>query len=163
VSGHFNILVTTDRIHWHLLDGIYSHNWNHIEYSLNDYIGEPFVQVRILAEDYKNNWILAKDTENLYGIDNLTIDFSCVGISETKYELFTSLEICPNPTSSQVEIHTDLSDSYLLDVYNLMGIKVMEINDFYDGSLDISTLPSGVYFIKVTQFGKSISKRIIKE
>jgi len=163
VSGHFNILVTTDRIHWHLLDGIYSHNWKHIEYSLNDYIGEPFVQVRILAEDCKNNWILAKDTENLYGIDNLTIDFSCVGISETKYELFTSLEICPNPTSSQVEIHTDLSDSYLLDVYNLMGIKVMEINDFYDGSLDISTLPSGVYFIKVTQFGKSISKRIIKE
>lgn len=162
-SGHFKILVTTDRIHWHLLDGIFSRDWKHIEYSLNDYIGESFVQVRILAEDYKNDWVLDKDTYNLYGIDNLTIDFSSVGISETKYELFTSLDICPNPTSSQVEIHTDLSNPYLLDVYNLLGIKVMEINDFYDGSLDISTLPPGVYFIKVTKFGKSISKRIIKE
>ncbi len=47
--------------------------------------------------------------------------------------------------------------------YNLMGIKVMEFHDFNDGNLDISTLPSGVYFIKVTQFGKSISKRIIKQ
>ena len=163
VSGHFKILVTTDRVRWHLLDGIYSRNWKHIEYSLNDYIGEPFVQVRILAEDYLNNWILDKDTYNLYGIDNLTIDFSSVGIPETKYELFSSLDICPNPTSSKVEINTNLSDSYLLGVYNLWGIKVMEFHDFYDGSLDISILPSGVYFIKVTQFGKSISKRIIKE
>ena len=48
-------------------------------------------------------------------------------------------------------------------VYNLMGIKVMEINDFHNGSLNISALPSGVYFIKGTQFGKSISKRIIKQ
>lgn len=162
-SAHFEILVTTDRIHWHLLDGVHSSNWKHIEYSLNDYIGEPFVQVRILAEDYKNNWILSKDTYNLYGIDNLTIDFSSVGIPETHNELFTTLDICPNPTSSIVEIHTDLDGPYRLSVYNISGIKVMEFNDFFDSSLDVSTLPSGVYFIKVTKFGKSISKRIIKE
>ena len=100
---------------------------------------------------------------DLYGIDNLTIDFSSVDLPETKYELFTTLEICPNPTASQIEIHTDLDDSYLLSIYNLTGIKVMEINDFHNGSLNISTLPSGVYFIKATQFGKSISKRIIKQ
>jgi len=163
--GRFNIQVSTDRVHWHLLDAIYSRNWKHIEYSLNNYIGEPFVQVRILAEDVRN-WHpenKVSSVYDLYGIDNLTIDFSSVGLPETKYELFTSLEICPNPTASQIEIRTDLDDSYLLDVYNLMGVKIMEINDFHDGSLNISTLPSGVYFIKVTQFGKSISKRIIKE
>lgn len=162
--GRFNIQVTTDRVHWHLLDAIYSGQWKHIEFSLNDYIGEPFVQVRILAEDLKN-WIPVKEispTKYLYGIDNFTIDYSCVGIPETKCKLFTSLNICPNPASSQVEIHTDLEDAYLLSVYNLMGIKVMEFNNFHDGSLNISTLPSGVYFIKATQYGKSISKRIIK-
>ena len=162
--GRFNILVSTNRVRWHLLDAIYSKNWKHIEFSLNDYIGEPFVQIRILAEDVINwnpeNKVFT--TYDLFGIDNLTIDFSSVGIPETKYKLFTSLEICPNPTVSQVEIHTDLSEPYLLGVYNLMGIKVMEFHDFHDGSLDVSTLPSGVYFIKVTQFGKSISKRIIK-
>ena len=163
--GLFNIQVSTDRVHWHLLDAIYSRDWKHVEFSLNDYIGEPFVQVRILVEDVVN-WNLENKFStvyNLYGIDNLTIDFSDVSLPETKYELFTSLEICPNPTVSQVEIHTDLSKPYLLGVYNLMGIKVMEYHGFNDGSLDISTLPSGVYFIKVTQFGKSISKRIIKE
>ena len=164
-TGYFRIQVTTDHIHWHLLNAIYSNNWKHVEFSLNDYIGEPFVQVRILAEDYLHNWIPEKEASNtmdLYGIDNLTIDFSSVGIPETQYELFTSLEICPNPTTSYVEIHTRLDDSYLLCVYNLMGIKVMEFDDFHDGNLDISTLPSGVYFIKVTQSGKSIAKRIIK-
>lgn len=163
--GRFNIQVTTDRVHWHLLDAIYSSQWKHVEFSLNDYIGEPFVQVRILAEDLRN-WHLdkaASRTSNLYGVDNFTIDFSCVGIPETSFELFTLLEICPNPTSSQVEIHTDLDNSYLLSIYNLMGIKVMGFNNFHDGNLDISSLPSGVYFIKVTQYGKSISKRIIKK
>ena len=163
--GRFNIQVSTDRVHWHLLDAIYSRNWKHVEYSLNDYIGEPFVQLRFLIEDVEN-YDLEKKVSSiyyLYGIDNLTIDFSSVSLPETNYELFTSFEICPNPTVSQVEIHTDLSDPYLLGVYNLMGIKVMEFHDFNDGNLDISTLPSGVYFIKVTQFGKSISKRIIKQ
>ncbi|MBQ6306131.1 MAG: M28 family peptidase [Bacteroidales bacterium] len=163
--GRFNIQVSTDRVRWHLLDALHSKNWKHVEFSLNDYIGEPFVQVRILAEDVKN-WHpenKVSSVYDLYGIDNLTIDFSSVDLPETKYELFTTLEICPNPTASQIEIHTDLDDSYLLSIYNLTGIKVMEINDFHNGSLDISTLPSGVYFIKATQFGKSISKRIIKQ
>lgn len=157
--GRFKIEVTTDRVHWHILDAVYSTQWKHVDFSLNDYIGEPFVQVRFLAEDLSRIFL---PTKHLFGIDNFEILFSGIGIPENKYEVFTSLEICPNPTTSHVEIHTDLDDSFLLNVYNLMGIKVMEFNDFCDGSLDISTLPSGVYFIKITQYGKSIAKRIVK-
>lgn len=159
--GRFKIEITTDRVHWHLLDAVYSKNqWKHVDLSLDDYIGEPFVQVRFLAEDLSREFF---STQSLLGIDNFKILFSGIGIPENPYKAFTSFEICPNPTTSQIEIYTDLDDSYFLGVYNLMGIKVMELNNFRDGSLDISTLPSGVYFIKITQYGKSIAKRIIKK
>jgi len=157
--GRFKIEVTTDRVHWQMLDAVYSTQWEHVEFSLNNYIGEHFVQVRFRAEDLSR---ISLPTQSLFGIDNFKILFSGADIPENDYKTFTSLEICPNPTTSQVEIHTDLDDSFLLSVYNLMGIKVMEFYDFHDGSLDISTLPSGVYFIKITQYGKSIAKRIVK-
>ena len=159
-DGRFRIEVTTDRVRWRLLDVLYSgyHVWRHVEFSLDDYIGQPFVQVRILAEDVRDY-----NFNEIYGIDNFTIDFSCVGISETHYAPFTSLEICPNPTTSHVEIRTDMDHAYLLCVYNLMGVKVMEIKGFHDGNLDLSALPAGVYFIKATKGQKSIAKRIVKE
>lgn len=163
--ARFKIEVTTDRVRWHLLDCIFSNNqWKHAEYSLNNYIGEPFIQVRFLAEDV---WRTNDDKEispyYLYGIDNFSIDFSCVGIPEINYESFASFEICPNPATSQIEINTDLNGSYLLSIYNLMGVKVLEITDFHNGSINISTLPSGVYFIKISQGSKSIAKRIVKD
>ena len=159
-TGRFRIELTTDRIRWHLLDVLCSSNpyWHYVELSLNDYIGQPFVQIRFLAEDERD-----LNYNELYGIDNFTIDFSGVGISETHYDPFTSLEICPNPTTSQVEIRTDMDQTYLLCIYNLMGVKIMEINEFQDGNLDLSALPAGVYFIKATKGQKSIAKRIVKQ
>ena len=164
--ARFRIEVTTDRVHWRLLDAIYSrNNWKSVEFSLDDYIGESYVQVRVFVEDV-NDWHQSKEvspTYYLFGIDNFTIDFSYVGVQETKYKTFTTLEVCPNPTNAQIEIRTDSDDSYYLSVYDILGTKVMEITNFRDGTLDISTLPSGIYFIKSAQKGKSIAKRIIKE
>jgi len=158
--GRFRIEVTTDHVRWRLLDVLFSgyHEWRHVELSLDDYIGQPFIQIRILAED-----IRVYNFNEIYGIDNFTIDFSSVGVNETPYDPFTSLEICPNPTTSQVEIRTDMDHAYLLCVYNLMGITVMENKGFHDGNLDLSALPAGIYFIKATKGQKSISKRIVKE
>ena len=62
-----------------------------------------------------------------------------------------------------VEIKTDLDDEYNVTIYNIMGIKVLERQEFINGNLDISTLPSGIYFIKATKDGKGIAKRIVKE
>ncbi|MBO7460224.1 MAG: T9SS type A sorting domain-containing protein, partial [Bacteroidales bacterium] len=96
-------------------------------------------------------------------LDNFTIDFSGLDVPEVHYETFNLLEICPNPASSTVEIKTDLDDEYNITIYNMMGIKVLERQEFTNGTLDISALPTGIYFIKATKDGKGIAKRIMKE
>lgn len=159
---------TTDRIYWHKLDQLKRANsWQSREISLDNFIGEPFVQLRFIVE-VTERWTTGttkETTKDWVALDNFTIDFSGLDVPEIHNESFSSLEICPNPASSTLEIKTDLNDEYNVVIYNMMGIKVLEKQDFINGTLDISALPSGIYFIKATKDGKgiAIAKRIVKE
>ena len=166
---HIVVEATTDRVYWHKLAALVgiSNLWGHKEISLDDFIGEPYVQVRIMCECIENNSIYFTDAPDgdvsIMYINNITIDFSGLDVPEVHYETFNSLEICPNPASSTIEIKTDLDDEFNVIIYNILGIKVLEKQDFTNGTIDISTLPSGIYFIKATKDGKGIAKRLVKE
>jgi hypothetical protein len=43
----------------------------------------------------------------------------------------------------------------------MQGIKVFEKESFTDGILDISTLPKGMYILKITTKDESIAKKIV--
>ena len=163
---HFIVEATTDRIHWHKLAAIKQGYTFIKEVSLRDFIGEPYVQVRFLLETLENVPTRALDDEDrgpFVVIDDYTIDFSSVSVPEHKYEPLVALEVCPNPAKNTVEVRTDLEGSYRLSVYNVLGIRVMDIPCFSDGQLDISTLPAGAYFIQAVKGDKSIAKRIVKQ
>ena len=165
---HIVVEATTDRVHWHKLAALTkSTNLAHEEVSLNEFVGEPYVQVRIMFEALINTinqwrWNYDKPNEQpVIYIDNFTIDFSGLDVPEVNYTTFNTLEISPNPASTFVKIKTDLNEAYNVSVYNMMGIKVLEKSEFKDGNIDISTLPSGIYFIKVSNGEKAIAKRIV--
>ena len=167
-KNHFMVEATTDRVHWHKLAAIKQEGNNLIkEVSLRDFIGKPYVQVRFLLETLENTPTREFNDEDRGAfavIDDFTIDFSSVSVPEhDHYAPFSCLEVYPNPVRSGLEVRTDLNDAYPLAIYNLWGIKVMEIPNFRDGSLDITPLPVGAYFVKVSKDGKSIAKRIVKQ
>ncbi len=165
---HIVVEATTDRVHWHKLSALTkSSNWKDVEVSLNDFIGEPYVQIRLMFEALENSPVINKDTGSapmsLIYIDNFTIDFSGLDVPEVHYTTFNTLEIFPNPASTFVEIKTDLNEAYNVSIYNMMGNKVLEKSNFTDNNLDISKLDCGIYFVKVSNGVKAIAKRIIKE
>lgn len=165
---HFMVEVTTDRIHWHKVDVLAKTSpfWKKCEVSLNDFIGEPYVQIRFLVENLSNSIIYGKNGEKENAkviVDNFTIDFSGLDVIDNEYITFNKLEICPNPASSQIEVFTDIEGEYNVSIYNLMGIKVYENQCFENGNIDISSLASGIYFLKVTKGSRSIAKRIVVE
>lgn len=165
---HFMVEVTTDRIHWHKVDALAKTSpfWKNCEVSLNDFIGEPYVQIRFLVENILNTDIYKGDDGRFWAkifVDNFTIDFSVLDVVENEYVTFDKLEICPNPASSQIEVFTDIEGQYNVSIYNLMGMKVYENQCFENGNIDISSLASGIYFIKVTKGTRSIAKRVVVE
>ena len=164
---HFMVEATTDRVHWHKLDAVESSSsmWKHREVSLNNFIGEQYVQIRFLVEDLSNS-LYERDGEKKSAkiiIDNFTIDYSFLDVTENKYVTFNKVEICPNPASSLIEIFTDIEGQYNVSIYNLMGVKVYENQCFENGNIDISSFASGIYFLKVTKGSRSIAKRIVVE
>ena len=164
---HFMVEATTDRVHWHKIAAIKKTGSVLLkEVSLRDFIGEPYVQVRLLLENLQNIPYNGKEEEEraaFVKIDNFAIDFSSVSVPEHKYKPLVALELCPNPAKDIVEVRTDLEDSYSLSVYNILGIKVMDIPGFSNGQLDISVLPAGAYFVKAAKDGHSIAKKIVKQ
>lgn len=78
-----------------------------------------------------------------------------VGISN---QHITGFNIYPNPTRNQLKVF-GLVDSYT--IYNLNGVEVMTFNNKNSNSIDISSLKSGIYFVKPLS-SSTVKKLIIK-
>jgi len=67
--------------------------------------------------------------------------------------------IYPNPASESLHFKTSLYIEHL-ELYNTLGHKVMHQKN-YAGFLDISTLKSGLYILKIITRDRELSKRIL--
>jgi len=160
---NFFVEISTDRKKWDKLLKISGHNfmsWKHYEISLNDYIGNDFVQIRFRLE--------ASGSET-YGyqkriwIDNLSINYTSPNAITDYYETlkFEDIQIYPNPTKGEIIISTGLDKEYSIAVYNISGNKVYELDNFKDGMLNLSHLNNGMYFIRINTENNSIAKKIV--
>lgn len=156
------IEVTTDRKNWHLIDWIWdSHNqWHDYAFSLNDYIGEDYVQVRIRFEASGQG-----NTTTSYkymAVDDLYINFDHEAVNENYivHDIF-NLSVMPNPSEGMVDITTGLESNYSVAIYNILGIRVLSVNSFCDGTLDLTSLPAGVYFISADNGIDRLTKRVV--
>jgi len=156
------IEVTTDRKNWHLLDWIWDeqNRWNDYAFSLNDYIGESYVQVRIRFEASGRG--IQSGTNKYVAIDDLYISFEPEAVNENyaDNEKF-SLSIAPNPSEGIVNISTGLECEYSVSVYDMVGVRVLSNDSFSDGALDLTSLPAGVYFISVDNGVDRLTKRVV--
>lgn len=153
--------VTTDRKNWHKLDFVWDqqNRWNEYAFSLNDYIGEDYVQVRIRFEaSGQGN---TTTTYKYMAVDDLYINFDHQDVNEVFVEDKFNLSISPNPSKGIVNIATGLERNYSVAVYNMIGVRVLSDNSFHDGTLDLTALPSGVYFISVDNGTDRLTKRVV--
>lgn len=71
-----------------------------------------------------------------------------------------SITIYPNPTQDIINIKSSNLDIDKIEIYNLLGKKILVKSNT---SINISTLPTGIYFVKITSTNNTlITKKIIK-
>lgn len=68
--------------------------------------------------------------------------------------------IFPNPVAQKLNIRTSLSFEHL-EVFDLSGKRV--ISSSTENDVDVSSLKSGIYFLKLTGDKESITKKFVKE
>jgi hypothetical protein len=152
--------ITTDRKTWHKLAKFQKSvtNWRSYDVSLNEYIGNPFVQIRFRFDSF-GPW--TKKNIKQFNIDNIQIDFSLGSIEKHEFSYFKDLMIYPNPTNGLITITTFQEKSYEILVYDMLGKNVFRQKAFQDGSLDLSFLQKGSYLIKVYNGEHGVAKKII--
>jgi hypothetical protein len=83
----------------------------------------------------------------------------------TELKKSNGLLIYPNPTSSFINIIDELGGEYkYVSIYNSIGSKVLSAN--YNSSMktiDINSLPNGVYTVVVTADGKTANEEFVIE
>ena len=106
------------------------------------------------------------DTSGVY-VDSLLTTAGCdsvlvlqltimQGIREVGNNMIT---VYPNPTSGKVKVDSD--EVTRIDVYNVNGQLVKSV--FKDSVVDISSLPSGVYTLKVETIQSTFVCRVVKQ
>ena len=109
-----------------------------------EHIGENIVTMTVY--DYAGN---TSSCEALVTVE--------AGLSLT-YNLFDNLLVYPNPSSDLIYLNTNLSLDYT--IYNSIGQKIYDGKTDYE--IDISELPSGVYYFRFTIDNQSTIRKVVK-
>ena len=95
------------------------------------------------------------------------LDYSTSPISINEINNYSSINICPNPATSNLTIDVNENlrfTNYLLRIYDVIGNLIFEKNlNNNKTNVDVSALPSGLYFIKVETEKGELIKKFVKE
>jgi len=106
------------------------------------------------AETARNNMITSDGW-------TITDGGACAALSVNEFELNT-ISLYPNPTKTEFSINGLTLDSDV-SVYDITGKVVLSINNYLDTSIDVKSLNSGLYIIKVkNELGYKTLKLVIE-
>ncbi|HLT49601.1 MAG TPA: T9SS type A sorting domain-containing protein, partial [Aequorivita sp.] len=114
----------------------------------------------VIAADIDNDGDMdvissSQNDDKIAWYENLTI----IGIKENQLD---SIKIYPNPTKGLVFINPRTETIVSATIFDVLGKKVLQQNRNIQ-ELNISSLQSGMYFLRVTTDSGELVKKIIKE
>ncbi|MCL2041818.1 MAG: C25 family cysteine peptidase, partial [Bacteroidales bacterium] len=127
-------------------------------------IEELFTGMEYRDEDLTNGTYIYKVTAVYELCESVPTDEVTVEIDETNICTITvdSFQIFPNPTSGELKIENGELKIDNINVFDVMGRKQLSTFNAQLSTLDISSLPTGVYFIQIdTEYG-NVTKKVVK-
>lgn len=121
----------------------------------------------IMAFDSITNSPLTKldlAVQNLHSIYNSTLN-QCLNTSVKEQNNQMDYLISPNPTNGQLNIELNKTTTNIsIEIIDAVGKKLIQQNlkVLNQTTIDVSSLSSGIYFLKLTSEGNSSTKKFIK-
>ncbi len=131
-----------------------SSDWRNETVSLASYTGQSNVMLAFENRSGYGEWLY---------LDNINISTSMTtGISSANTN--GTLEVFPNPAFDNLTVKASENISSI-QIINMLGKRVINIEQTNELSkkVDISTLPAGVYFVKVTTADSEKLMKVIKQ
>lgn len=130
--------------------------WLKEEINLSDYIGETIVARFQLVTDNGNN----RDGFYFDDLEFRVVVDPNLGVDDAFAKAFS---FYPNPVSDVLNISSSML-SYETAVYNIQGQRVSQRTvQSGNSQLDYSAYASGIYFVQITEAGKTTTLKVIKQ
>ncbi len=96
-------------------------------------------------------------SNNLY-LDDILVDYA-IGTKEIQED--NTFSIYPNPTGDRFTVRTTKNGYLDLLIYDITGCAVLRLDDVSNEQIDVSDLPSGLYFIEFDNGDERVVKKLI--
>ena len=104
--------------------------------------------------EYDNgNWELSQ-------VINLYYTATPFGVEETS---FNPIQLYPNPTKGLIYVKGNVGKETKVSVSDMTGKVVLTNPAYFNQMIDLSNLPSGIYFVKIIDGKKAIVKKVVKQ
>lgn len=121
-------------------------------------------------DKHEHNVLLTDYIKDIMGlIENL--NFNVKEVLSVNEDNHNDLLVSPNPSNNKINIKKNISfaGNYKLSIYDNLGKEIKDVNLNYlpqkefSMEIDISDFPIGIYSIKLTGMGESITTKFIKD
>lgn len=85
-----------------------------------------------------------------------------VVLSSASFSQIDGLKMYPNPTKNNLFIETALNSDINVSIVNMLGKEVVNTK-VVNNTVNVSNLTSGIYIVKITEEGKTSTKKLIIE
>ena len=92
------------------------------------------------------------------GFGNLRLN-DAANVLSVKQDNIAGLSIYPNPANTVVNISSDLNGIKNVEIYDVLGKQVIKTST--EMAVNVSALNAGVYMVKITQDGKSATRKLV--
>jgi hypothetical protein len=146
---------------WSWCDGSY----DSIAYPTHTYAASGYYNICLTIYDalgcsasYCYNSNLLKSTNNIISIEVIQ---EGVGIKPEKTS--NQLRIYPNPTKDKLSIESNSNDIQSINIVNLIGQSLYTAVISGNATIDVSSFPKGVYFLRLNTNKETVVKKFVKE
>lgn len=113
------------------------------------------------------NFILRQDTVTttpIMTVDELTIDtVANFSLNTNSFNSISGLKMYPNPVSNgTIYIDTDANAEKIVVIYDILGKQVINTTTT-SNEVNVAGLHSGLYIVKITEEGKTASRKLVIE
>lgn len=153
-----NILAGTDSGIYYSSD--YGNQWNDLNMGMT---GIATSIVRSITISNSNIFIALSTPIPANPVWYLPISEMITNITEMGTAAMHFLTLYPNPTAGKFKLKSELKID-LIEVYNVLGKKVFQTSNFnhqLDDEIDLSSMPKGIYFVRVYNGRKGYDKKIV--
>jgi hypothetical protein len=85
-----------------------------------------------------------------------------VPLSSASFSQIAGLKIYPNPAKNLLNITSDSFEAKTVAIYNVLGTQVLAAN-VTNAPINVASLSKGVYVVKVTEEGKTATRKLVIE